>query len=162
MTTAEYRPSISLFTELHGGMPGVNMLGDEWSVYGIAGLSFRMTLFDFQRKKEHQAVYTLRKRQAQFEKSRQKEQLSSRIELLYKELGSLEKQLPSIDRLIDLAQEFLKHQERLWQQNQASHTDYLTALEHLTQQKSRKDQLFWQIEGIKGEINFALNTLEGE
>jgi outer membrane protein TolC len=162
LATSDYRPQAALFAELHGGTPGINMLGDEWSLYGIAGISFRLTLFDFNRKKELLAQGRIQQKQIQFEAKRYKEQLLMRIDMLFRQIEALRRQESGNQKLVELADQFLAHQERLWQENQASHTDYLTALEHLTQQQSRLDQIHWQIERLKGEINFTLARVKGE
>ncbi len=160
--TADYRPQAAVFAELHGGTPGINMLGDEWSLYGIAGISFRLILFDFNRKKELLAQGRVQQKQIQFEAKRYKEQLLMRIDMLFRQIEALMRQETGNRKLIELASQFLAHQERLWQENQASHTDYLTALEHLAQQQSRLDQIHWQIERLKAEINFTLARVKGE
>ncbi len=153
---ADYRPQATLFTELHGGSPGVNMLDDQWSVYGVAGISLRLTLFDFDKKAELTAIHRLQQKQWQFEQKRQKEQLEAAVSTLCHQIESLELQQAGNLRLIELAEQFLVHQERLWRENQASHSDYLTALEHLSQQRCRPDQTAWQIERLKSEIMFTL------
>jgi len=162
LATSDYRPQSAAFAELHGGTPGINMLGDEWSLYGIVGISFRLTLFDFNRKKELLAQGQVQQKQIQFEAKRYKEQLLMRIDMLFRQIEALRQQESGNRKLVELAGQFLAHQERLWQENQASHTDYLTALEHLTQQQSRLDQAHWQIERLKGEINFTLARVKGE
>lgn len=156
LATAEYRPQIGLFGEMHGGTPGINMLGTDWGVYGIVGLSARMTLFDFNKKKEQQALRIQMEKQLQFEENRQKQQISARLSMLLHQKEAQEREVQSSRRLIDLADSFLQHQERLWLERQASQTDYLTALEHHNQQIMRFEQLTWQIEKTKAEILLTL------
>lgn len=138
----------------------MNMLSDDWAVYGIVGLSLRMTLFDFNKRKELQSISLLQREQLRFERNRQQEQFLARVEALYNQIDSLKRQEQSSLRIVELAERFLAHQERLWRENQASHTDYLTALEHLSQQQSRLDQIHWQIERLKGEIHFTLASVK--
>ena len=162
LKTAEYRPQVSLFGEVHGGNPGVNMLASDWSLYGVAGVRLGLTLFDFHQKRDMEASGELERRQASFEASRQKEELQARVENLEHQIASLEEQITPSKRLLELARSFLEHQKRLWEAAQLSHTDVLNAMDRLGEEETRIPGLHWQQEALRNDLLLTLSFVLGE
>jgi outer membrane protein TolC len=157
--TGQRLPQLALFGEAHYARPGVNFFLDQWKLYGIAGLSLTVPVFNLNRIARDKAVIDVERRKLDDQKADILEQARKTLQQLYESLRSLEQQAASADRLIGLAEEDAGLKERLYRESQISNLDYLAALTDLERYRALKDQIALQTELVKVAVNTAIGRI---
>jgi outer membrane protein TolC len=152
-------PRLSLFGEAHYARPGVNFFLDQWKVYGVAGLSLTVPVFNTNQIDRDKALLEIERRRLDDRRGEVLEQAEKTLKQLYETKRSLEQRASSADRLIDLAREDAVLKERLYRESQVSNLDYLLSLTDLERYRSLKDQLALELELVKVSINTAIGKI---
>lgn len=152
-------PQVAAFGEAHYARPGVNFFLDQWKLYGVAGLSVTIPVFNLNRVARDKAVLTVERRQLDDQRSDVLEQAERSLKQLYESKGSLETQLASAERLIALAAEDAGLKDKLYRESQISNIDYLSALTDLERYRSLKEQLALELELVKAAVNATIGRI---
>lgn len=152
-------PQLAAFGEAHYSRPGLNFFLKEWKVYGLAGLSLTIPVFNLNRVDRDKALLEVRRRQLEDDRADIREQAERTLKQLYQSKQSLETQAASAEKLIDLAGEDAGLKEKLYSENQIPNVNYLSALTDLERYRSLKDQLALQGELVKTAINTVVGRI---
>jgi outer membrane protein TolC len=154
-------PQLSLFGEAHYARPGVNFFLDQWKLYGVAGVSLTIPVFNLNRVARDRAVLDVERRQLDDQRADILEQAEKTLKQLFESKRSLEAEMASADKLIGLAREDAELKEKLYRESQLSNLDYLAALTDLERYRSLKDELVLKLELVKVSINTAIGRIGG-
>ncbi len=152
-------PQIAAFGEAHYARPGVNFFLDKWKLYGVAGLSLTLPVFNVNRITRDKAVLDVQRRQVDDQRGDVLDQAERSLKQLYESKRSLETQSASAEKLIRLAQEDANLKESLYRENQVSNIEYLLALTDLERYRSLKEQLALQLELVKVAVNSTIGRI---
>ncbi len=155
-------PQLTAFGEAHYSRPGLNFFLKEWKVYGLAGVSLTIPLFNLNRIDRDKALLDVQRRQLEDERADIREQAEKTLKQLYESKQSLETQAASAERLIDMAREDAGLKENLYNENQIPNVNYLSALTDLERYRSLKKQLALQEELVKAAINTVVGRIGDE
>ncbi|MCP5051918.1 MAG: TolC family protein [bacterium] len=153
IVSGKYRPQVRGFAELHWGKPGIDFFRNEWSLYFQGGINVALRVFDWNRKKRDLGLADFSIRQL---KNREEEIITEAkrgLNQLYAGLRSLDRQLEMAAKLAAAAEEDAKLKEELYRENQAANVDYLSALLDKERYESMKEELKFQAQLIKLNIN---------
>jgi outer membrane protein TolC len=143
--------------ELHYGKPGINFFKKEWSLYFQGGITLKVPLFDWRKKKEELTMLDFKIRQLQTEKQKFLADTKKTLASLYARLEALQAKMKHFEKMVSYAKEKTQLKQQLWQEKLIPHLEYLTAL-------SEEEKLAWSLEEIKFELQLtrvAINSFIG-
>lgn len=157
MTSGRYLPQLAARAEVHYGKPGINFFKKEWSLYFQGGITLKVPLFDWRKKKEELTMLDYKIRQLQTEKQKFLADTKKALASLYARLELLQAKMKHLQKMADYAREKTQLKQQLWQEKLIPHLEYLTAL-------SEEEKLTWSLEEIKFELQLtrvAINSYIG-
>jgi outer membrane protein TolC len=160
VVSGKYLPQVSGFAEVHYGRPGIDFFADRWSLYFQGGISVRMTLFDWNRLKREHELANASIRQLTNRREELVTEVKKGLKQLYAGLRSLGRQLELAKKLAASAAEDAALKEALYKENQAANVDYLSALVNKERYESLQDELGFQTQLLKMNINILVGKEE--
>ena len=157
-----YLPQLSVFAELHYGRPGQNFFKDQWTFYVLGGVSVTMPVFNWNKSGRDKTLVDIAARQLENQRSDFIESSEKNLRQLFLLKQALANKLLLLDNLVDLASESAQLKEKLYEENQIDHTDYLAALTAHERYLANREELLAQMEIIKVTIHTLIGKGEEE
>ncbi len=151
--TGNYLPRLNGFAELHYGKPGLDFFKNQWSFYFQGGINVSVKLFDWHKLKRDKQLADMSIQQVVNQKAEVILEVTQKLKQLYARLRSLEKQMHTTVKLAAIAAEDAGLKEALYKENQSSNLDYLTALLNRERYESQQNELKFQYQWVKMNIN---------
>lgn len=156
--SSRYLPQVSGFAEIHYGRPGIDFFKKEWALYFQGGITLQLPLFDWSKGKSERELIDLEIMKLDNQKKNLIRDIELQINHLYAAIKTLESKLIHMEQLIKYAQEDGQLKASLYQERQIPHTDYLAALLNLEKYSFSKEEIIFQIEKIKVNINILIGN----
>ena len=157
-----YLPQLSVFTEMHYGRPGQNFFKDQWVFYVQGGLSLTMPLFIWNKSDRDKSLVDIAARQLENQRLDFIESSEKSLRQLFLLKEASENKLRLIDNLVGYAAEGVQMKEKLFEENQIDHTDYLAALTTHERYLVNREELLAQMEVLKVNIHTLIGKAEEE
>jgi outer membrane protein TolC len=155
-------PQVNAVAELHYGRPGQNFFADQWKLYALGALSVSLPVFDWNRagrdmQLADMAACKLENQRAAFVRESEKG-----LRQLFAQRQSLEKKLVLLDGLAANAAEDAGLKEKLYEERQIDHNDYLAALTGRERVLANREELRVQMELVEVGIRSLIGKCEEE
>ena len=157
-----YLPQVSAIAELHYGRPGQNFFANRWIPYVAGGISVSMPVFDWSRGGRDQTLADIAARKLQDQRADFIRESEKSLRQFFFLKESLEKKLALLDALVANATEDARLKEKLYEENQIDHNDYLAALTSQERVLSNREELLAQVELLKVGIHTLIGKCEEE
>jgi outer membrane protein TolC len=148
-----YLPQLSVFAEMHYGRPGQNFFKDRWTFYIQGGASVTMPVFNWNKSGRDKTLVDIAARQLENQRLDFIESSEKSLRQLYLAKAAIENKLLLLDNLVGYAAEGAQMKEKLYEENQIDHTDYLAALTAHERYLANREELLAQMEVLKVNIH---------
>jgi outer membrane protein TolC len=155
-------PQVGVFAEMHYGRPGQNFFKDRWTFYVQGGLSVTMPVFTWNKSERDQSLVDIAARQLENLRLDFIESSEKSLHQLFLLKEAIENKLRLIDNLVGYAAEGAQLKEKLFEENQIDHTDYLAALTTHERYLVNREELLAQMEVLKVNIHTLIGKAEEE
>jgi outer membrane protein TolC len=155
-------PQLSIFAELHYGRPGQNFFKDQWTFYVQGGMSVTMPVFNWNKSDRDKTLVELAAKQLENQRADFVESSEKNLRQLYIQKEALENKRLILDNLVGYAAEGAQLKEKLYEENQIDHTDYLAALTAHERVLANREELLAQLEVLKVNIHTLIGKGEEE
>jgi outer membrane protein TolC len=160
--SGSYLPQLSVFAEVHYGRPGQNFFKDQWTFYVQGGMSVTMPVFNWNKIGRDKTLVDIAARQLENQRADFVESSEKNLRQLYLLKEALENKLLILDNLVGYAAEGAQLKEKLYEENQIDHTDYLAALTAHERYLANREELLAQMEMLKVNIHTLIGKGEEE
>jgi outer membrane protein TolC len=147
---------------LHYGKPGQNFFLNRWTPYVQGGLSVSMPVFNWNRGDRDRTLADIAARKLENQRADFIRESEKNLRQLFLQKGSVEKKVALLDNLIANAAEDARLKEKLYEENQIDHTDYLAALTGQERYVSNREELLAQREILNVNIDTLIGKYEEE
>jgi outer membrane protein TolC len=148
-----YLPQLSVFAELHYGRPGQNFFKNQWTFYVQGGMSVTMPVFNWNKSGRDKTLVDIAARQLENQRLDFVESSEKSLRQLYLLKEAFTNKLLLLDNLVGYAAEGAQMKEKLYEENQIDHTDYLAALTTHERYLVNREELLAQMEVLKVNIH---------
>ncbi len=160
--SGSYLPQLSVFAEVHYGRPGQNFFKDQWTFYVQGGMSVTMPVFNWNKIDRDKTLVDIASRQLENQRVDFIESSEKTLRQLYLLKDALANKLLLLDNLVAYAAEGAQMKEKLYEESQIDHTDYLAALTAHERYLVNREELLAQMEMLKVNIHTLIGKAEEE
>jgi outer membrane protein TolC len=157
-----YLPQVSAFAEVHYGRPGQNYFVDRWTLYVLGGVSVSMPVFNWNKGGRDRELANIASRKLENQRADFVRESEKNLHQFYLYKESLEKKLALLADLVANATEDARLKEKLYEEKQIDHNDYLAALTSQERYISNREELLAQVELLKVGIQTLIGKCEEE
>jgi outer membrane protein TolC len=157
-----YLPQVSAVAELHYGRPGQNFFVNQWTPYVMGGISVSMPVFNWNKGGRDKSLADIAARKLENQRADFIRESEKSLQQFFFLQESLEKKLALLDDLVANASEDAHLKEKLYEENQIDHSDYLAALTSQERYLSNREELLAQVELLKVGIHTLIGKCEEE
>jgi len=161
LVSGSYLPHLNGFAELHYGKPGIDFFKNEWSVYFQGGLNINWNIFDWNQKKQDKKILDMSIQKLTNNKKDIVDDASKKLRQLYSKKRSLENQLELVEQLVSSSSEDVLLKKEMYNEQQISNLDYLSAMLEKESYQTRKSEVSIQISIVKLNINALIGRIGG-
>jgi hypothetical protein len=158
----KYRPHLNGFAELHYGKPGLDFFEKKWSLYFQGGVILNIPVFSWNKISEEKSIVDFKIEKVNNQRQDFVRKIRENLEKLYAAQDSLSSKLENLDKLIAYSQEDASLKNQLFTEKQITNLDYLTTLLSKDRYLSMREEVLFQLEQIKVNINTLIGRVEGE
>jgi outer membrane protein TolC len=155
-------PQLSIFAEMHYGRPGQNFFKDKWTFYVQGGLNVTMPVFNWNKGGRDKTLVDIAARQLENQRADFIESSEKSLRQLFLLKEAFANKLLLLDNLVGYAAEGAQMKEKLFEENQIDHTDYLAALTAHERYLVNREELLAQMEVLKVNIHTLIGKAEEE
>jgi outer membrane protein TolC len=159
---AARRPQLNAVAELHVGRPGQNFFADQWKLYALGALSVSLPVFDWNRAGRERQLADIAARKLENQRADFVRESEKGLRQLFAQKRSLEKKLVLLDGLAANAAEDAGLKEKLYEERQIDHNDYLAALTGRERCLANREELLAQLELVEVGIRVLIGKCEEE
>lgn len=160
--SGKYRPHLNGFAELHYGKPGIDFFEKKWTLYFQGGIILDIPIFQWDKINEEGTLVDYKIQKVNNQKQDYLREIQENLKKLFAVQEFLSAKLKNLDQLITYAAEEAELKNRLFEEQQITNIDYLTALLSKDRYLSMKGETLFQLEQIKVKVNTLIGRLEGE
>jgi outer membrane protein TolC len=160
--SGSYLPQLSIFAEMHYGRPGQNFFKDKWTFYVQGGLNVTMPVFNWNKGGRDKTLVDIAARQLENQRADFIESSEKSLRQLFLLKEAFANKLLLLDNLVGYAAEGAQMKEKLFEENQIDHTDYLAALTAHERYLVNREELLAQMEVLKVNIHTLIGKAEEE
>ncbi|HSQ36189.1 MAG TPA: TolC family protein [Candidatus Binatia bacterium] len=160
--SASRLPQVHAVLELHYGRPGQNFFADQWKLYALGALNVSLPVFDWNRAGRDKKLADIAACKLENQRSDFIRESEKNLRQLFAEKKSLGKKFVLLDGLVANAAEDAGLKEKLYEENQIDHNDYLAALTGHERYLANRDELLAQMELIEVGIQTLIGKCEEE
>jgi len=160
--SGKYRPHLNGFAELHYGKPGIDFFEKKWTLYFQGGIILDIPIFQWDKINEEGTLVDYKIQKVNNQKQDYLREIQENLKKLFAVQEFLSAKLKNLDQLITYAAEEAELKNRLFEEQQITNIDYLTALLSKDRYLSMKGEILFQLEQIKVKVNTLIGRLEGE
>ncbi len=157
-----YLPQVNAFAELHYGRPGQNFFASRWTPYFAGGVSVSMPVFNWNRNGRDQSLADIAASKLELQRTDFVRESEKNLRQLFFHRESLGKKLSLLEGLAANAAENAGLKERLYEENQVDHSDYLAALTDAERYASMREEFLAQVELLEVGILTVIGKCEEE
>ena len=157
-----YLPQVSAVAEMHYGRPGQNFFANRWTPYFAGGVSVSMPVFNWNKGGRDKSLADIAAGKLDNQRAdfiRESEKL---LRQFFFQRESLAKKLALLDGLVANADEDAGLKEKLYEENQIDHNDYLAALTSRERYLANREELLAQMELLMVGIRTLIGKCEEE
>ncbi|MBN2244238.1 MAG: TolC family protein, partial [Candidatus Aminicenantes bacterium] len=158
----KYRPHLNGFAELHYGKPGLDFFEKKWSLYFQGGLVLNIPVFSWNKISEEKSIADFKIQKVNNQRQDFARDMRENLEKLFAAQDTLSSKLENLDRLIAYSQEDASLKNQLFMEKQITNLDYLTTLLSKDRYVSMREEVLFQLEQIKVNINTLVGRVVGE
>ncbi len=155
-------PQVSALAELHYGRPGQNFFADQWKLYALGALSVSLPVFDWNRAGRDRLLTEITARKLENQRADFVRESEKSLRQLFLQRGILEKKLALLDGLAANAGEDAALKEKLHEESQIDHNDYLAALTGRERYLANREELLAQMDLVQVGIRTLIGKCEEE
>jgi outer membrane protein TolC len=160
MVAGAYLPQVNGFAEVHYGRPGIDFFKNEWMLYFQGGINVNFKIFDWNQLKSEKTITDLSIQQMNHQKQEMITEVKKKLNQLYVKRKSLEKQLGMMHDMVKFASEDAELKKELYEEQQVSNVDYLSALLGKERYESMQNELLLQVQLVKLHINTLIGRYD--
>ena len=153
IVSGSWLPQVNGFSELHWGRPGIDFFKNQWSLYFQGGINVNLRIFAGNQLQKDKKIVDLAIRQLNNRQEELVVEMKKNLARWYKKKKSMENQLALVNRLVEFSSEDRDLKEALYNEQQVSHLDFLSALLDRERYESLRQELLLQVRLIKVNIN---------
>ncbi|GAB4184015.1 MAG: hypothetical protein Kow00108_21480 [Calditrichia bacterium] len=131
-TTSSFLPTITFFTSLNYGKPGLDFFRQEWMDYWLLGVNISWNIWRWGRDKQEMQMNTIRLQQVELQRRETEEVLQAQIQKYRTQLRELEQKQLIYETLVQEKQEKYDLFKKHWEQGQKDILEVLDAEQELT------------------------------
>lgn len=158
----KYRPHLNGFAELHYGKPGLDFFEKKWSLYFQGGVVLDIPVFQWNKISEEKTLVDFKIQKVNNQRQDFVKEIRENLNKLFAVRDSLSSKLENLDQLITYSKEDAALKNQLFMEKQITNLDYLTAILSKDRYISMKEEVLFQLEQIKVNINTLISRVEGE
>jgi outer membrane protein TolC len=157
-----YLPQVNAVAELHYGRPGQNFFVNQWTAYIVGGISVSMPVFNWNRSSRDRNLADIAARKLENQRADFIRESEKSLRQMFSYQESLGKKLVLLDGLVANAAEDARLKEKLYEENQIDHSDFLAALTNQEKYLANREELLAQVELLKVGIDTLIGKCEEE
>ena len=158
----KYRPQLNGFAELHYGKPGLDFFEKKWSLYFQGGVVLDIPVFKWNKISEEKTLVDFKIRKINNLKQDFLREIKENLKKLFAARDYLSSKLENLDQLIAYSEEDAALKNQLFMEKQIANLDYLTALLSKDRYITWKEEVLFQLEQVKININTLIGRVDGE
>ena len=155
-------PQIAGFAEFHYARPGIDFFKNQWSPYFQGGINLALPVFSWNQNRRDRALVDIQTQKLMIQRDGFVADGEKNIRQLYERKKSLDAKLANLETLILYSDEDARLKEKLFEENQISNSDYLSALIRRERYASMKKELTLERGLLKTVIRSATGASEEE
>lgn len=124
LVQANYYPKVALQASMKYGRPGLDMVKNDWMLYGVWGVGISWNLFSFGSDHLQAQAQEAAVRRTQFQRQAVGDQFQTRYDNARRELNALQEQLRVIRTALRVAQDKMKIIDSQYRQGMATVNDF--------------------------------------
>lgn len=151
---ASYLPAVSLQAAYKYGKPGLDMIKNEWTAYGLWGIQLSWNLFRWNADKLEVQAAQADLTKISFQRQKAEDRLRFTYEKAVRELHSLQEQLKVMDRALKVARQKMEITHAQYEQGVRTADDYADSNLEFTQAEINYKQHILRLKLKMNEIEF--------
>jgi outer membrane protein TolC len=151
-------PQVGIFAELHYSRPGQNFFAKEWTTYVVGGVSVSLPVFNWNKGSRDKSLVDIAGRKLANQRADFIRESEKNLRQLFFLKENLERKLALLDGLVANAGEDARLKEKLYEENQIDHNDYLAALTGREKYRADREELLTRM----GLLQVGIETLIGK
>ena len=149
----EALPKIGGFVGLHHGLPGLNIMGENWTTYFQIGIKIGVNIFDWGKSKKRNEINNYRMEKINKMRENLIRKTRFRLTSLYKKLESLRNRLITAEKMVKVSEEESDLKKLMFVEKQISNREYLDSVLNLESLESKRNGIKLKMNLITVEIN---------
>lgn len=155
-------PQIAGFAEFHYARPGIDFFKNHWSPYFQGGINLALPVFNWNQNRRDRELVDIQTQKLMIQRDGLVADGEKNIRQLYERKKSLDAKLANLETLALYSNEDARLKEKLFEENQISNSEYLSAVIRRERYASMKMELTLERGLLKTVIRSATGASEEE
>ena len=155
-------PQIAGFAEFHYARPGIDFFQNQWSPYFQGGINLALPIFNWNQTRRDRKLVDIQTQKIMIQRDGFIADSEKNIRQLYERRKSLDAKLANLETLTRYSEEDARLKEKLYEENQISNSDYLSAVIRRERYASLKKEMTLERRLLRTVIRSAIGTSEEE